>query len=335
VAIVDRWVATLSFAAIMINFWVVIYAKCLGILMMLLDRYCRHQCSNIISNYFTFIEESSLVTIQPPKSNSQGYTLLEMLAVLGMAGIVIGMTTSSFLSVNKPLRIGTSQFVSQLSLIRSKAISSNQAYRIRPKYSTASEYNGNPRSFIVEYAANCRVNTYGFGLSNINPSTDPNRPYNPLFSNGTPDGWQQASEFDLDLPKEVGIIDPAAVLSNTITPVSSIMVESVPISDIRENGTSTTGGGESFQSANRSIVTSDTFDANLNWSICYDNRGMVYQPVRLTLQDFQGNNKAGFSVIEITGVGQLRLVTIDRQNGSIIPVNGSTNPVSAVSSLEY
>jgi prepilin-type N-terminal cleavage/methylation domain-containing protein len=104
---------------------------------MLLDRCYRSTCSNVITPISPYIEESAIVAIRPPKYNSQGYTLLEMLAVLGMVAVVVGFATPSFLALNKPLRNGTSQFVSQLSLIRSKAISGNQAYRLRPKYPLA------------------------------------------------------------------------------------------------------------------------------------------------------------------------------------------------------
>jgi Tfp pilus assembly protein FimT len=188
-----------------------------------------------------------------------------------MVAVVVGFATPSFLALNKPLRNGTSQFVSQLSLIRSKAISSNQSYRLRPKYTLATQYIGTspgqynniPRSFIVEYAANCRVS--GTGTN----------------------GWQQASEFDLDLPQEVGISDTATVTvgANTFSPPT-----------------------------------------NLNWSICFDNRGMAFEQVQLTLKDFQGNNRAKNTSIAITGIGQLNITTKDAANVDI-PLDSANNPV--------
>jgi prepilin-type N-terminal cleavage/methylation domain-containing protein len=208
------------------------------------------------------------VAIRPPTHNSQGFTLLEMLAVLGMTAVILGFAIPSFLTVNKPLRIGTSQFVSQLSLIRSKAISTNQAYRIKPKYTTAAQYlgsnagqyNGIARSFIVEYAANCRV-----------------------AAAPAPTGWTAASELDLDLPQEVGISDTATV----------------------------SVGGVSAASP-------------LNWSICYDNRGMVFQTVELTLKDFQNNNRAKTALINISGVGQMTVTTQDAAN-AVIPTDSNNN----------
>jgi prepilin-type N-terminal cleavage/methylation domain-containing protein len=142
------------------------------------------------------------VAIRPPKSTSQGFTLVEMLVTLLVAGIIMGFAVPSLLSLNKPLRDGTLQFKSQLSLIRSKAISSSRAYRIKPKFATAAEtiaahsdnrsYPQAPNNFIVEYAANCQVTAIG-GTS----------------------GWQAASQLDLDLPVDVGITDiPSTTISN-------------------------------------------------------------------------------------------------------------------------
>jgi prepilin-type N-terminal cleavage/methylation domain-containing protein len=249
------------------------------------------------------------VAIRPPKYNSQGYTLLEMLAVISIVGIVIGFAAPSLLALNKPLRDGTSQFKSTLGLIRSKAISSNQAYRIRPKYFTTAEYlgqkyPGNPHNFIVEYAANCQVNTYGYGIGKTG-TTDPNRPPNLTYPNGIPDGWQQASQFDLDLPESVGVV---------ATPMTKV------------NGNDITDDTISFPLANQpTIVPPDiSIDKHLNWNICYDNRGIAFQAVTLTLKDFQGNNRAKTSVIQITGIGQLDITTKDNAGVDIPKNNGNS-----------
>ncbi len=45
--------------------------------------------------------------MRPPKYNSQGFTLIEMLAVITLAGIIMGFALPSFLSLNKPLRDGS------------------------------------------------------------------------------------------------------------------------------------------------------------------------------------------------------------------------------------
>jgi prepilin-type N-terminal cleavage/methylation domain-containing protein len=136
------------------------------------------------------------VAIRPPNHNSQGYTLVEMLVVIIVTGIVMGIAVPSLMALNKPLRDATLQFKSQLSLIRAKAISSNQAYRLRPRYPTTAQYlgehyNGNPHNFVVEYAANCQVTALG--------------------------GWQSASQLDLDLPESIGI-DLATPATMPISP---------------------------------------------------------------------------------------------------------------------
>jgi prepilin-type N-terminal cleavage/methylation domain-containing protein len=246
------------------------------------------------------------VAIRPPKYNSQGFTLIEMLATIALAGIIMGFALPSFLSLNKPLRDGSLEFKAQLSLIRSKAIASNQAYRIRPKYPTAAEYKGQayqgkPHNFIVEYAANCQVTKYGYGLSSTNPSTDPNRPYNATYPNGLPDGWMAASQLDLDLPDAVGV-DSAQI-----------------------GGTATAPGTLSYPLANGGAGPSSvSVEAPLNWDICFDNRGIASKSVSVTFKDFQGNNRATSALINVTGVGSVDITTKDKNN---IQTGSIDNPI--------
>jgi prepilin-type N-terminal cleavage/methylation domain-containing protein len=142
------------------------------------------------------------VAIPPPKYNSQGYTLVEMLVVLTITGVFMGIALPSFLALNKPLRDGSSQFKSHLTLIRSKAISTSQAYRIKPKHATAAAYsNGIAHNFVVEYAANCKV-------ANAN--------------------WKVASELDLDLPLLVGITNVASsTFAAPVFPVTGTITNSL------------------------------------------------------------------------------------------------------------
>jgi prepilin-type N-terminal cleavage/methylation domain-containing protein len=141
------------------------------------------------------------VAIRPPKYNSQGFTLIEMLITLGVAGIILGIAAPSFLSFNKPLRDGSLQFKSHLNLIRSKAIASGQAYRLRPKYNTLAEYrNGIAHNFVVEYAANCRTPE-----NNIAPVTT---------------RWQMVSQLDLDLPLTIGIPATSTTIPDVPTPIT-------------------------------------------------------------------------------------------------------------------
>ncbi|WP_310425986.1 prepilin-type N-terminal cleavage/methylation domain-containing protein [Chamaesiphon sp. VAR_48_metabat_135_sub] len=216
------------------------------------------------------------MAIRPPKYNSQGYTLLEMLAVVMMAGIVMGFAVPSLLSLNKPLRDGSLQFKSHLSLIRSKAISSNQAYRISPKYTTRAGYVGSiPNQFIVEYAANCKVTALGAANN----------------------GWETASQFDLDLPLRVGITE---VGSTTVTVPGT---GAVPIDNL------------------------------LNWNICFDNRGIVDTTKNIILKDFQsgnagsntGNNTAKIAAVLVGKVGIVEIftygsnTTVDLNDGQSTP----------------
>jgi prepilin-type N-terminal cleavage/methylation domain-containing protein len=261
------------------------------------------------------IEESSTVAIRPPKHNSQGYTLLEMLTVVGIMSIIVGFSVPSLLAFNKPLRDGTSQFKSHLSLIRSKAISSNQAYRIRPKFPQTSQYTGQkyqntPHNFIVEYAANCQVTTYGTGL----PSDSADPRYNATYPTGTPDGWQQASQFDLDLPETVGVSD---------TPVT----EQSPDANSNPVTISPTSTTLTIRPASDPVnPTSVTIEPYLNWNICYDNRGIVHRPVNLTIKDFQANNQAVTSSIRIQKVGGLIITTNDKDSNPIT-ADSQGNPI--------
>jgi prepilin-type N-terminal cleavage/methylation domain-containing protein len=251
------------------------------------------------------------VAIRPPKYTSQGFTLVEMIVVIVIAGIIMGFVAPSLLSLNKPLRDGSLQMKSHLSLIRSKAISSSQAYRVRPKYPTAAEYTGEkyqatPHNFIVEYAANCQVTEYGYGLAKDAASATSLRPYNATYIGGKPDGWMTASQFDLDLPDAIGI---------AATPAPTIAT------------TTFSGGNQSFTRANQSGATTPTsIESHLNWSVCFDNRGLAFQSVSFTLKDFQANNRATSALITVNQIGQINVTTKDK-DGADIGLNSNGNPV--------
>ena len=207
------------------------------------------------------------MAIRPPKYNDRGFTLIEMIVTVMVAGILMAIATPSFLSLNKPLRDGSLQFKSQLSLIRSKAISSNKAYRLRPKVVATGEI---ARNFTVEYAANCKVTATG----------------------GT-NGWQMASQLDLDLPPNVGI----PTTSTTLPVIGSIA------------------------------------NPLLEWtgkSICFDNRGIRDDTVpRVIIKDFRGNNKAKIVLFDITKVGNVDINTYAESTPStftLIPSSGQGNP---------
>lgn len=247
------------------------------------------------------------MAIRPPKYNSQGFTLVETLASLIVIGFIMGMAAPSLLSLNKPLRDGSLQFQAHLNLIRSKAIASNRAYRLRPKYPTADlvlsahldpvtskptrSYPQSANNFIVESARNCQVTTYG------TDSRD---------TTGRSDGWQGASQLDLDLPNPIGVGSDTTVLPKIA-------------------GVTVTAATLTITPANGSAPISVTPDAYLNWSICYDNRGVAFQPVSLTLQDVQSNNRATSTYVEVVGVGSVGIRTKDK-NGGFLNASGD-NPI--------
>lgn len=195
-----------------------------------------------------------------PKHNDRGFTLVEMIVVLSIIGILGAIAAPSFLSLNKPLREGVSQFQSQLSLIRTKAISSNRAYRIRPRFASFPEYTGGIASrFVVEYAANCTVAENSPGIV----------------------GWQAASQLDLDLPPQIGINNNTITVATPDTP-------------------------------------SLTIDNQLNWNLCFDNRGILGgTPKDVAIRDFQGNNRARIAVFITSRVGGTDTYTYDKDNNRL------------------
>jgi prepilin-type N-terminal cleavage/methylation domain-containing protein len=227
------------------------------------DRY-RLFSRSVILSFYLEIEEPLTVTIRSPKYNSQGFTLVEMLVSLIIVGIILGIAFPSFLSLNKPLRNGSLQFKAQLSLIRSKAIASNRAYRIKPRFTSRAAYDdGIPRSFIVEQARNCNVTTFG-AINN---------------------GWEGASQLDIDLPKNVGITD---VVSNTFgTPSGPV-----------------------------------TIGNSLNWSICFDNRGVVDTASirQLVLKDFSQTNRAEIAAFDVSKVGSVDIFTYSKNASTNYPL---------------
>ncbi len=200
------------------------------------------------------------MAIRPPKYNSQGFTLIEMIVTVMVAGILMAIATPSLLSLNKPLRDGSLQFKSQLSLIRSKAISSSKSYRIRPKFPALTDYpDGRARNFVVEYADNCKKDE-------------------------TAGNWKMASQFDLDLPPNIGIPTTATTLP-TIGAVTNSL-------DWKAIGS----------------------------RICFDSRGILEDTnTKIVLRDFQGFNKAKLTAIELTKVGSVDVYTYTDALTTIAP----------------
>jgi hypothetical protein len=110
-----------------------------------------------------------------------------MLVAVGIAGILISLGSVSLISIRKPLKLAVKAFESQVRLVRTQALSSGLAYRIRPRYLISTEYSqGFANRFIVEHAPNC-----------------------------TSTSWAVSSQLDLDL-EDVGIVDsPTVVLAGS------------------------------------------------------------------------------------------------------------------------
>ena len=217
------------------------------------------------------------MAIRPPNYNSQGFTLIEMIATLAVAGIIAAFATPSLLSLNKPLRDGSLQFKSQLSLIRSKAISSSKAYRIRPKFINIDDYPDRvARNFVVEYADNCKMSE----------------------NSATATRWQMASQFDLDLPPNIGVPDTATLSGTAAIPTSL-------------DWTTTGTPGK---------------------RICFDNRGILDDTsTKIVLKDFQGFNKAKLAELELTKVGGVEVKTYDNSGVEVprisMEIDSSSNPI--------
>jgi prepilin-type N-terminal cleavage/methylation domain-containing protein len=115
------------------------------------------------------------------RSSDAGFTALELLAGLVIIGIISAIAIPNIASMYKPLSTAVSSTTSQLTLIRSKAMASSRAYRIRPRYATAAAYpGGKPNDFIVQY------NKDGGSCNQTNP-----------------DKWGFAPQFDFKLADRV------------------------------------------------------------------------------------------------------------------------------------
>jgi prepilin-type N-terminal cleavage/methylation domain-containing protein len=64
--------------------------------------------------------------------NSAGFTLLELLSVVGLMGVLAVMTGPMLLWANKPLQNGTNQTAGIFKQVRMRAIVTTSVYRVRP-----------------------------------------------------------------------------------------------------------------------------------------------------------------------------------------------------------
>jgi prepilin-type N-terminal cleavage/methylation domain-containing protein len=91
--------------------------------------------------------------IQHPTRNTtqQGFTVLEVLTTLGIAGIIMGTAAANLNSLGNSPANPANQLVGYVKQVRAKALSSTRAYVIAPI---------SPTQIGASYADNCRSPTF-------------------------------------------------------------------------------------------------------------------------------------------------------------------------------
>ncbi len=99
----------------------------------------------------------------------EGYTLVEILAILILIGILVAIVSPQVLLVNKSLPSATTQLISTFKFARAKAITTTSYYRIKPDPGAAIPAN----QLLVEYnTTSCTATTgwttdYSFSTSDL------------------------------------------------------------------------------------------------------------------------------------------------------------------------
>jgi Tfp pilus assembly protein FimT len=70
------------------------------------------------------------------KSSPPGFSLVELLVVMGLTMILIGIAVTNLKQLDNPLQNGAAQLLGFIKQVRAKAISSTSAYVIQPFSST-------------------------------------------------------------------------------------------------------------------------------------------------------------------------------------------------------
>jgi prepilin-type N-terminal cleavage/methylation domain-containing protein len=228
------------------------------------------------------------------RSSDAGFTALELLAGLVIIGIISAIAIPNIASMYKPLSTAVSSTTSQLTLIRSKAMASSRAYRIRPKSSdkdrTSGPYRyapvGKPNELIVEY------NEEG-GTCNQN---DPSK-------------WGAASQFDFKLTDRI-------VLGNLPVQIGGSNAGNYLAWD--ETGISDPSG----TAPNTDPVINAASNNNRKYGLCFDSRGIPRKTVDFWLVDEQGGNRAKSARISVNGTGGVSYTTYSSASGTgAIPEN--------------
>ncbi len=85
------------------------------------------------------------------RGKSKGFTLIELLSVIAILGILFGIGIITAVGLRNPLGEAVTQLSSVLRQVRTRAISTTSAYRLKATSSTKA---------IVEYALGCNSTTW-------------------------------------------------------------------------------------------------------------------------------------------------------------------------------
>jgi prepilin-type N-terminal cleavage/methylation domain-containing protein len=230
------------------------------------------------------------------RSSDAGFTAIELLAGLVIIGILLAIAIPNIASMYKPLSTAVSSTTSQLTLIRSKAMASSRAYRIRPKSDDVDRIpapniytyaNKKPNELIVEY-------NKGGGTCNQN---DPRE-------------WGAAPQFDFKLSDRI-------VLGNIPVQIGGSSASNYLAWD--ETGVSDPDGSAPTATDPARNASSNK---NSKYGLCFDSRGIPRKTVEFWLVDEQGSSQAKSAKISVNGTGGVSYTTYSNASGTgAIPGN--------------
>jgi prepilin-type N-terminal cleavage/methylation domain-containing protein len=264
-------------------------------------------------------------------SNSAGFTLLEMLAVIAIMGVLAALTGPVLFWANKPLQNGTNQVVGILRQTRMRAIANTTAYRIRPNNNT---------SFIVESSTTrgCGALTQlreaavstdtvlrvrsarGFFIDDslkIGSDETSNRitgtdTVNQTLTLGSPIGTAQAVDSTVELIDNWRTGD--LVTGFTRDDLTLPQPRSSVFGLIQQNP-----GEQIRMSAQVGSIATNTWTTSTNWNLCFNSVGTanlvnpssglpLNQDLRITLEKYnsQTGTSLGTTIISVTSGGSVQ-----------------------------